>query len=126
VEREVIPRAVANLVVGDRVKVLVDQPGRVIVLLREAGDAGILAGQGKTVRSNSALTSPVAWDPRGVMTWMSLRLLVWWPRSSSLTRVPGVEARACPMMRLAPSCRATRRGFLWRQTSGSRQIEAWD
>jgi hypothetical protein len=23
------------------------------------------------------------------MTWMSLRLLVWWPRGSSLTRVPG-------------------------------------
>jgi hypothetical protein len=38
--------AVADLVVGDRVEVLVDQPGRVVVLLREAGGVGILAGQG--------------------------------------------------------------------------------
>jgi hypothetical protein len=37
---------VADLVVGDRVEVLVDQPGRVVVLLREAGGAGVLAGQG--------------------------------------------------------------------------------
>jgi hypothetical protein len=49
---------------------------------------------------------------------MSLRLLVWWPRGSSLTLVPGVEARGCPMMCLAPSWRATRHGFLWRLTSG--------
>jgi hypothetical protein len=26
----------------------------------------------------------------------------------------GVVERACPMMRLPPSCRATRHGFLWR------------
>jgi hypothetical protein len=26
---------------------------------------------------------------------MSLRLLIWWPRGSSLTWVPGWEARAC-------------------------------
>src|SRR5689334_528423 len=49
---------------------------------------------------------------------MSLRLLAWWPRGSSRTRVPGVEARACPMMCFAPSCRATLLNFLWRQTSG--------
>src|SRR5689334_23279666 len=53
----------------------------------------------------------LAWDPTMVMTWTSLRLLVWWPRGSSLTRVPGVEGRACRMMR-APSCQATHHGFL--------------
>lgn len=47
-----------------------------------------------TVRSYSTLANPVAWDPSSVMTSMSLRLLVWWPRGSSLTRVPGMEARA--------------------------------
>jgi hypothetical protein len=71
-----------------------------------------------TVRSYSALASPVACDPSRENTWMSLRLLVWWPRGSSQTRVPGVEARACPMMFFAPSCRATLLNFLWRQTSG--------
>jgi hypothetical protein len=33
--------------VGHRVEVLVDQPGRVVVLLREAGGASFLAGQGE-------------------------------------------------------------------------------
>jgi hypothetical protein len=63
--------------------------------------ASLLARQ-TTVKSYSALASPVAWDPSRVITWMSLRLLVRWPGDSSRTRVPGVEARACPMMRLAP------------------------
>ena len=52
------------------------------------------------------------------MTWMSMRLLVWWPRGSRLTRVPRLEAWACPIMRSVPSCRATRHDFLCRQTSG--------
>jgi hypothetical protein len=62
----------------------------------------------------SAMAIPVTWDQSSMRTWMSLRLLVWWPRgsslSSSLTWVPRGEARASPMMRLAPSCRATRQG----------------
>jgi hypothetical protein len=52
------------------------------------------------------------------MTWMSMRLLVWRPRGSRLTRVPGLEAWACPIMRSVPSCRATRHDFLCRQTTG--------
>jgi hypothetical protein len=89
----------AVLVVGYRVEALVDRPGWVVVVLREAGRAGVL--------TYSAVASPVAWLSRKVMSWMSLRLLVWWPRGSSQTRAPGVEAMARPMMRLAPSCRAT-------------------
>jgi hypothetical protein len=84
---------VADLVVGKRVEVLVDQLGRVLVLVREARVTGVLTGQGDTVRSYSALASPVAWDPSSVKTWMSLRLLVWWLRSLSLTRVPGWRQR---------------------------------
>jgi hypothetical protein len=47
---EIAAWAVANLVVGDRVgdrvEVLVDQPGWVAVLIREACGAGLLACQG--------------------------------------------------------------------------------
>jgi hypothetical protein len=111
VEREIAGWAVADLVVGNRVQVLVDQPGRVVFVLREAGGAGVFGSEGDNCEVILSLASSVAWDPSKVRTWMSLRLLVWWPRGSSLTRVPGVEARACPMMRLAP-CRATRHGFL--------------
>jgi hypothetical protein len=39
--------------------------------------ASLLARE-TTVRSYSALASPVAWDPSRVITWMSLRLLVRW------------------------------------------------
>jgi hypothetical protein len=41
-----------------------------------------LVARETTVRSCSALASPVAWDPSRVIVWMSLRLLVWWPRVS--------------------------------------------
>jgi hypothetical protein len=93
VERELAAWAVADVVVGDRVEVLVDQPGRVLVLVREARVTGVLTGEGDTVRSYSVLASPVARDPSSVKTWMSLCLLVWWPRSLSLTRVPGWRQR---------------------------------
>jgi hypothetical protein len=73
--------------------------------------ASLLAKE-TTVRSYPALASPVAWDPKTLMAWMSLLLLVWWPRGSSLTQVPGLEARAYPTMRLALACLATRHGFL--------------
>jgi hypothetical protein len=43
-----------------------------------------------------------------LLAWMGRHHApVWWSRGSSPTRAPGVEARACRMMRLAPSCGAT-------------------
>jgi hypothetical protein len=46
VEREIAGWAVPELVVGNRVEILVDQPGWVAVLIREAHGAGILACKG--------------------------------------------------------------------------------
>jgi hypothetical protein len=46
VEGEIAAWAAADLVVGDRVEVLVDQPGGVVVLFWETGGAGILASKG--------------------------------------------------------------------------------
>jgi hypothetical protein len=43
VEREVAVRAVPYLMVGDRVEVLVNQPGWVGVLVREVCGTGVLA-----------------------------------------------------------------------------------
>jgi hypothetical protein len=45
-EREITGSAVADLEVGDRVEVLVGQPGRVGVLIRELCGTGILVCQG--------------------------------------------------------------------------------
>jgi hypothetical protein len=59
VEREIAAWAVADLVVGHRVEVLVDQPGWAVVLLWEAGGAGVLVRKETTVRSYSALASPL-------------------------------------------------------------------
>jgi hypothetical protein len=42
-EREVAAWAVADLVVGNRVDGPVHQPGRILVLLREAGGTGVVA-----------------------------------------------------------------------------------
>jgi hypothetical protein len=47
VEGEVAARTVADLVVGYRVKVLVDQPGWVVVPLWEVGAAGRPCWQGR-------------------------------------------------------------------------------
>jgi hypothetical protein len=46
VEREIAGWAVADVVVGDRVEVLVDQAGGVVVVLREAGGAGVFGSEG--------------------------------------------------------------------------------
>jgi hypothetical protein len=48
VKREVATWAVADLVVGDRVKVLADQPGWVVVVLREAGGTASLLARETT------------------------------------------------------------------------------
>jgi hypothetical protein len=46
VEGEIAAWAVADLVVGNRVEVLVDQPGWIVVLLWETGGAGDFASKG--------------------------------------------------------------------------------
>jgi hypothetical protein len=45
VEREVVAGTMTDLVVGNRVEILFDQPGWVVVVIWEAGGAVILAGQ---------------------------------------------------------------------------------
>jgi hypothetical protein len=57
VERAIAGWALADLVDGNRVEVLVDQPGLVVVVLREAGGACIRAGQG----TNSKVVFGIGW-----------------------------------------------------------------
>ena len=60
VEGEVAGWAVPDLIVGNRVEVLVDQPGWVGVLIQELVARASLFARETTVRSYSALASPVA------------------------------------------------------------------
>jgi hypothetical protein len=67
---------VAGLVVGDRVEVLVtNRDGSLSCSGGPVVRESLLARE-TTVRSYSALASPVVWDPSSVMTWRSLHLLV--------------------------------------------------
>jgi hypothetical protein len=64
VEREVAAGAVSDLVVGDRVEVLVDQPGWVVVLLWKAGGAGVTVGQGDNVEVIIGIGQPRGLGPK--------------------------------------------------------------
>ena len=45
-EEEVAPGSVADLMIGQHVEILVDQPGWVVVLFGKAGGASVLVGEG--------------------------------------------------------------------------------
>jgi hypothetical protein len=76
VKGEVAAWAVADLVVGDRVEILVNQPGWVVVQLWETGSAGVLASKGDDCEVVLGIGKPRSLGPSRVMTWMSLRRLV--------------------------------------------------
>jgi hypothetical protein len=110
--------AVTDLVVGDRVKVLVDQAGWVVVLLWEAHGARILAGQGNNCEvvhsvGGSRCLGPQERDDLDVVA--STGLVAERLKPDAGARGGG---KGLPDDRLAWSCPATRNGFLWRQTAG--------
>jgi hypothetical protein len=76
VEREIVAGAVSDLVVGDHVEVLVDQPGRVVVLLREGRWTRVFVGEGHNREVIRGVGQPCGGNSSRVKSWMSLCLLV--------------------------------------------------
>jgi hypothetical protein len=110
-------------VVGHRVEGRVNQPGWVVVLLWEAGGAGVFDSQednGEVVLGigKTRGLGPKECDDLDVVTPASLV-------AEGLESDPGPggggEGLIDDARGLAPSCPATRHGFIWRQTSGCRR-----
>jgi hypothetical protein len=71
------PRGYRFLV--NRVEVSVVQPRWGVVLLREARDAGVHAGQADNREVIFGFGHPCGqWSLAAFMTWVSIHLLVWW------------------------------------------------
>jgi hypothetical protein len=101
-----------NFVVGNRVEILVDQPGWVVVLLWETGRAGVFASKGDNREIVLGVGKPRSLGPKlcddlDVVTPAGLVYDGLEPDCSTRTGGEGMTNNT-----LAPSCRASRHGFL--------------